>query len=69
MMMVGAAFGLKRWLLVYSYDLGCLGWIVRGGAGGGEKNEEKRDKGKKYEIHGGTEDEDEVQVCDYSGRS
>lgn len=34
-----------------------------------EEKEEKRDKGKKYEIHGGTEDEDEVQVCDYTGRS
>lgn len=37
-----------------------------------EEKEEKRKRGtrgKKYEIHGGTENEDEVQVCDYSGRS
>lgn len=47
------------------------------GRGGGECGVVRR-RGKrgiewtrwgKYEIHGGTEDEDEVQVCDYSRRS
>lgn len=51
---------------------------MRGGAGEGGgrgcgcgcvRRRGKRGKEKKYEIHGGTENEDEVQVGDYSGRS